>query len=397
MQTGKPACVEYRSICCPTYDMHAEEMYQHIPRVPLSWWEVPSDVQSRLWSRIIELIYPLPARLHEYRLARLGRSAYQAHVVEVDLSTAGVNMLMSVATSDTTETQENPGHDETLKQARSNWHRGAAIFTVTPHVSPLHQLRHRLLKPIGMIFRGSRAQVVPYFFETTVHEDSGKIPARVVEDIVNAGRLLTLFTVKFFLRAEDHAVTLTPHKRRDLKAVDANFFRRVWDCSTERDALVVATCDKDHPPRIEESCIYSYIGGGVPFQPPFAYGYVCRYMPLDIAQSLMATCLFFAGSKPEKRMFMYRVPNTMTLTIKKQEIDEKIDSMFDAVSLKLASLESRYTVDNIDLCSRSSSSTSWTVNHAVTPTDEPSREQPSTDHAFFDYDALPLADWGQED
>ena len=57
---------------------------------------------------------------------------------------------------------------------------------------------------------------------------------------------------------------------------------------------------------VDNAVMYTYIGGGVPNQPPNTYALVFKRMPLPVASALMATCLHHNGGVVEPEMHIFR-------------------------------------------------------------------------------------------
>ena len=65
--------------------------------------------------------------------------------------------------------------------------------------------------------------------------------------------------------------------------------------------MVTAETDKSD---MSNPCLYTYLGGGVPHQPPQGYGLVFRGMPHALANTLCALSLVYAKSRPDIRLFV---------------------------------------------------------------------------------------------
>ena len=91
---------------------------------------------------------------------------------------------------------------------------------------------------------------------------------------------------------------IKPHKMRGVQNHD------VLDCSAPREALVV--CSADDSASKMNSLSYSFLGGGVPCDPPHGHGLVSRGVPLPIAERYLAVVLFFSNGSVMKECFFSR-------------------------------------------------------------------------------------------
>ena len=122
-----------------------------------------------------------------------------------------------------------------------------------------------------------------------------KATDEVVEEIIYLGRLFIFMLALLF---DDHVAQdkneriefkYTPHKRRLLGQ------NVISECNSERTAcaLIVLHSARD----AEHQKCYTYIGGGLPNDPPHCYAIVNKHMPLTVADRLMALLQFVGDAK----------------------------------------------------------------------------------------------------
>ena len=93
---------------------------------------------------------------------------------------------------------------------------------------------------------------------------------------------------------------------------------------------------------ISECFSYSYLGGGVPGDPPFGYGLVSKRLPIPVADRLLAVCLFLSGGHPRVECFVRRIDVTGEDGVSVQEADKEIDERVKTVTRHLKQLHGRY-------------------------------------------------------
>ena len=161
-----------------------------------------------------------------------------------------------------------------------------------------------LLRTVAYTFGDSSAQVVP----GVLHKSFGD--AQVQAATIALQRLIML------LCAYIHSgrcstiipqVLLVPHKRRRLGTF------QIKECHSNRDAQVLdlgAEGRAAHDDWKSGWLAYSYIGGGVPNDPPCVTGLVSRHLPLDVADCLFAVLMFITGSTIQNQCFIAKPPSS---------------------------------------------------------------------------------------
>ena len=123
-----------------------------------------------------------------------------------------------------------------------------------------------------------------------------------VTDMVHLQRLMWFCTVSIYKNDLGNNEVLyfmiQPHKMRVVQK------HAVSDCRTEREALVI--CAANNPASEMKSLSYSYLGGGVPWDPPHGHGLVSRGVPLPLAERYLAVVLFFSNGSVMKEFFCSR-------------------------------------------------------------------------------------------
>ena len=143
------------------------------------------------------------------------------------------------------------------------------------------------LQTISYVFNDHGGQVVPMI----LHRDPS--PQEIMEFIEMHKIIVYLFAEEFgheLSAGGALSLQMRPHKVRRVKN------QIVKDCTSNRDALILCTPAANAVDPDEWLC-YSYIGGGVPFDPPHGYGLVNKNMTLEAADRFMALTIF----SPEHR------------------------------------------------------------------------------------------------
>ena len=128
-------------------------------------------------------------------------------------------------------------------------------------------------------------------------------------------------------------IQLVPHKRKMLGS------HLIQECRGLREAQVITSRTVEGE---EERFSYTYIGGGVPHQPPFSYPLVTREMALTYADILMAIYMFLSNANPEKVMFVRRQNTNINQRLTPKEKDGEIEKRISAIEEATALLRSKY-------------------------------------------------------
>ena len=116
-------------------------------------------------------------------------------------------------------------------------------------------------------------------------------------------------------------------------------------CNSFRDAVVVGVENEDTGEYA--AALYSYLGGGSEYHPPYCYGIVFRDVDFSIAHVLVAVVLSLTGSSVDSFLFYSRAEADSTMPIQESDVNEErshhIGAVEDALSnLKIDDLLSHY-------------------------------------------------------
>ena len=114
----------------------------------------------------------------------------------------------------------------------------------------------------------------------------------------------------------------------------------IQECHGLREAQVITSRPVEGE---EERLSYTYIGGGVPHQPPFSYPLVTREMSLTYADWLMVVYMFLSNAEPEKVMFVRRQNTNITKRLTSEHKDAEIETRISAIQEATALLRGQYT------------------------------------------------------
>ena len=179
-----------------------------------------------------------------------------------------------------------------------------------------------MLRKIPYVFSDSSGQVTPMII--SLHPS-----AQFTEDIVHLQRLL-MFLVCFtysdaLTGGADLTIALVPHKLR----IEGR--RVIRECHSDRLAQVVEVANG-------ERLSYSYLGGGLEWDPPHAFGLVFRNMPLHLADRLLAVLHYVTSTAVDKAMFGVRPCADPLRKKTPAQKKEAVQNRVDAVNSHMSSL-----------------------------------------------------------
>ena len=123
----------------------------------------------------------------------------------------------------------------------------------------------------------------------------------------------------------------------------------VKDCHSVREAQVLQKCD--------ERLSYTYMGGGVTWQPPNTYAMVTRDLPLHVADRFMAMLAFVANVELRKDMFVRKqnsdVSRRLNISEKEEQITIRIEAVLQHIVETQRLFKSRETMIDALLCAKS--------------------------------------------
>jgi hypothetical protein len=181
-----------------------------------------------------------------------------------------------------------------------HWSMSDYLPIVQANLRCLRMVPH-LLRTVSYVFSEHGAQVVPMILHRTASES-----VDIHEDIVNFQRLLLYVLGNVYSKAladdKEIGILHVPHKRRVVQE------HVIYDCYSLREAQVLVIEDDDRQQQDRQWLSYSYLGGGVTWDPPFGYGLVSRHLPLRVADRFLALLLFVSGGEPVRETFVRRTP-----------------------------------------------------------------------------------------
>ena len=232
---------------------------------------------------------PLPDVIKTLIVAQLGARASDPEPVEAQQVHAPLADRQHAA--DDTDDDDDDSVAAPKLQTRSR--QGAADFVSRPDA--LNRLKGQLVPFPIVTIKNHQAQVVFLVADASRSVD-GRSPEPVVERMISMGRQIAMlawekFPDKDYLQGA--CAALVPHKMKVVKVDNKNVELR--ECWSERKAFVLLRAvAKATPgqPDLHETLLYTYIGGGVPHQPPNTYALVFKQMPVRIA-----ACVAAVGAK----------------------------------------------------------------------------------------------------
>ena len=193
------------------------------------------------------------------------------------------------------------------------------------------QLLPHLLGTASYVFSHDQAQVVPMILHRTADSSPG-----VTDMMIALQRQIVYYVILMIERSQSSEETLAvkhvPHKVRRIGGHTAK------DCWSDRQAQVLYRGGKS------EVLGYSYLGGGVPFDPPYGFGLVSRRLPLPVADRLFAVCLYLSGMRHVDagritKCFVRRIDVTGVGGVSDEQAESDIKVRVQAVSALLSQLQ----------------------------------------------------------
>lgn len=215
---------------------------------------------------------------------------------------------------------ENVKPDAPSSSAIRTWTLSSYAQVLQQHRSCLKLLPH-LLETVSYVFGANSAQVVALVLHRQVETSP-----EVLEDIVWLGRLVNFVVALVYkddLCPEQNIfVKLVPHKR---KLVGSTV---VHDCYSLREAqLITAVSGNGEEKRLS----YTYIGGGVTWQPPHSFPLVTRDLPLIVADRLMAIFALLGTTSLSRDLFVRRqnaeLSDRLSPSDKEDEISDRLEQI----------------------------------------------------------------------
>ena len=87
---------------------------------------------------------------------------------------------------------------------------------------------------------------------------------------------------------------------------------------------------------------YSYLGGGITYDPPNTYGMVSKRMPLAMADTFLAVVLFLSGGKVDRQFFIRTTQAQIRHAVTRNEAANETDERVRGVRQRLENLQRDY-------------------------------------------------------
>ena len=136
-----------------------------------------------------------------------------------------------------------------------------------------------------------------------------------------------------FWADEEVCVKLVPHKRKLLGSI------RVAECHTLRDAQLITTTSAEG---VEKRLSYTYIGGGVPWEPPFTYPLVTRELSLEVADRLMAVFVCLGLTNLSRDLFVRKQNTDMSSRLSLSDKEDEITARIELISAHIFALRALF-------------------------------------------------------
>ena len=259
---------------------------------------------------------PLPDVIKTLIVAQLGARASDPEPVEAQQVHAP--LADSQHAADDTDDDDDDSVADPKLQTRSR--QGAADFVSRPDA--LNRLKGQLV-PFPIVTIKNHQALVVFLVADASRSVDGRSPEPVVESMISVGRQIAMLVWEKFSVEENlkgACAALVPHKMKVVKVDNKNVELR--ECWSERKAFVLlralATATPGQPD-LHETLLYTYIGGGVPHQPPNTYPLVFKQMPLNIAACVAAVGAKLMGIELQEPMVYCRDTNVTPAAVTNSE------------------------------------------------------------------------------
>ena len=128
-------------------------------------------------------------------------------------------------------------------------------------------------------------------------------------------------------------VKLVPHKRKLLGSI------LVQDCHSLREAQLITTTSAEG---VEKRFSYTYIGGGVPWQPQFTYPLVTRELSLEVVDRLMAVFVCLGLTKLSRDMFVRKQNTDISSRLSLSDKEDEITARIELISAHIVALQALF-------------------------------------------------------
>jgi hypothetical protein len=210
----------------------------------------------------------------------------------------------------------------------SNWSMAAYTVVMQQHRDSLKLLPH-LLKTVSYTFGAEHGQVVALVFHGSAYRSK-----KLMEDIVWLGRLVNFVVALLcgdtFFPEERLAFNILAHKRKQLASIE------VQDCHSLREGQLLTAVTKKG---VETRVSYTYLGGGVTWQPPHTYPLVTRELSLGVADLLMAVFVCLCNTTLSRNMVVRKQNSNIAKRLSPEQKEAEITARMAAIAKHVAALQ----------------------------------------------------------
>jgi hypothetical protein len=263
------------------------------------WFGDHRDMKTS-WETLVKYSQNLPAvvkQVHDEYDTKMGQQ--QRNAVRLHRTSLAETLASILSFTHGSRKNVFSGWDVPMRGPLYEWKHDTEARSLVGNTKMFHDILRKLLPSVGYYFTASSATVVAMIAEGSV-DDQGYVTEEAASAMIAFGRILALQVMDIcgwsVCPGQKLVAALVPHKRQVLKMLTLR------QCKSMREALMVtAETDKSD---MSNPCLYTYLGGGVPHQPPQGYGLVFRGMPHALANTLCALLLVYAKSPADVRLFV---------------------------------------------------------------------------------------------
>lgn len=185
-------------------------------------------------------------------------------------------------------------------------------------------------------------RAVPYKFGATSGQATPMVIQRdhshdITQEIICFQRVVGYIFVRTFAEELGDKITVqhVPHKLRVIQG------RAIRDCHSTRMVQVLSA-----PTAVEGNSSvlisYSYLGGGLQWDPPHGYGLVTRKSSLKVVDMYCALCVFLSSGTLDRDMFWFVPPDKLRERPTMKQMRESVEKRFAAVLKHLNTLRDKF-------------------------------------------------------
>ena len=285
------------------------------------WFGSRCDMQTS-WQELVNFSQDLPSVVQRGRNIFVNLGHMERNLVSSSRMSFAETLASVFSFTNRTMLEESDVEMQVLaREPLYKWQTLTAArgLILNPHV--WYEMLPKLLPSVGYYFTPHSASVVPLVVEGAM-DSSGKAPESAVAAIIEFGRVLALQAMALcedlVFPTQKLVAALVPHKRQILN------MKVLRQCKRLREAFVAIS--EDDKEKMSSPHLYTYLGGGVPHQPPQGYGLVFRGLSHDVADHLCALVSFYTDT-----------PVDYQLIVPKQAMEPKARDAF--VNLRMEKIE----------------------------------------------------------